>query len=111
MSGNPDSFGESSLKTMLLEVAGIPRNFSFDTAIEANTFLTMKWHPYTLQFSASSSTTTISFINTMGTVYTGPAIDNVSVSEVPGPLTAFGVIGAFGWSRRLRQRLRIVQIK
>jgi choice-of-anchor C domain-containing protein len=111
LSGNPDLFGEPSLKTVLLEVAGVSQAFSFDTASEGNTFLDMKWYPYTLQFAASSPTTTISFINTMGTVYTGPAIDNVSVSEVPGPLTALGTIAAFGWSRRLRQRISIGRIK
>ena len=33
-------------------------------------------------------------------------INNLSVQEVPGPLPVFGVAAAFGWSRRLRSKLR-----
>ena len=32
-------------------------------------------------------------------------INNLEVEEVPGPLPALGVLGAFGWSRKLRAKL------
>ena len=32
-------------------------------------------------------------------------LNNLEVEEVPGPLPALGVLGAFGWSRKLRAKL------
>jgi choice-of-anchor C domain-containing protein len=85
MSGNPEHNFDPSLKTMRVQVDGESQNFSYDTLAMGNSGADMKWQRHSIQFVASSDTTSLSFLNTMGVVYEGPALDNVAVTPAAQP--------------------------
>lgn len=108
MSGNPDHLYDSSLKTMQVQIAGLTQDFTFDTAIVGNNLSDMKWQFHSFQFVAISDSTTLAFINTMGTVREGPALDNVAVTLVPEPspllMLCLCGIGLFSLTKRRAAR-------
>ena len=56
----------------------------------------MGWTLHSLDFTASGSTSTLSFVSTTGTAY-GAALDNVSVTAVPEASTwAMMILGFLG---------------
>ena len=97
LSGNPDPDGiseEPPLKTMELSIADETFKFSYDIDIEGNTLSDMKWRQESVVFSATSTSTNIQFVNTMGDVREGPVIDNVSLDEftLTGDVNCDGVV-------------------
>jgi hypothetical protein len=71
----------------------------------------LNWQSYSSVFQATSSTSTLSFVNTAGGANGGLFIDNISVAAVPEPATwammllGFGLIGA--GMRRRKTNLRV----
>lgn len=83
MAGNPDpNFGEPTLKTMDVQVDGAVHSYEFDVAVEGSSGSDMRWRYHEIEFVAGETPTVIDFINTMGVVYTGPTLDDVSVRTV-----------------------------
>jgi choice-of-anchor C domain-containing protein len=83
LSGNPDDFGEPSLKSLRVTAAGQSADFSYDTAVEGNTAADMRWKSFEFVFTATGATTTLEFVSTLPVQFTGPALDNVSVELAP----------------------------
>jgi hypothetical protein len=89
--------------TVDLQIDSGPRESFFNPA-EPTTSL--DWKLFTKTFTATNSTTTLTFFNGNKTLNLLGALDNVSVTAVPGPLPLLGVGSAFLWSRRLRKRIK-----
>jgi hypothetical protein len=113
MAGNPA--GDPALKTLDLRAYYNGLNFfidhqefSFSTA--GKSLAAMGWEPHTFYFTAPSDNATLLFGSLIGGAY-GPAIDNVSVTQVsavpePGTILLLGisVVGLAGLaSRRFRK--------
>jgi choice-of-anchor C domain-containing protein len=108
LSGNPSRPSEPTNKTLSVSAAGQSTSFSFDIAAEQNTTTNMKWKECNFSFTANSTSTTLSINATMGgNCYTGPVVDNVSVSPVPEPSTfallAVAAVGLLAYARRKRR--------
>lgn len=59
------------------------------------------------QFFASSASESLSFAaGSYPGSYPGWVLDNVSVTQVPGPLPLLGAAAAFAWTRKLRRRIK-----
>ncbi len=116
ISGNPDDpAANSNIKTVFVSATGTPGTiFTFDTTgiIHGN----MNWTSEALSFTATGTSTTISFDSRTNGWY-GPALDNVSVDTVgkggatpvptPSALSAgglsLGTIGAISFLRKKRR--------
>ena len=84
----------TGLPTSATSVGGAGTTVSFTPSLTSQTF--------TQSFSATPSGALV--VNSLGTIYSitpGPA------SEVPGPLPILGAGAAFGFSRRLRHRIKV----
>lgn len=83
MSGNPD--GSPMVKTMTVSANGaMSQNYSYDISV-GNTRGVMLWASNTYTFTATSNNTTLTFASTTDTAF-GPALDNVSITNVSGNL-------------------------
>jgi choice-of-anchor C domain-containing protein len=109
-SRNPD--GGDDLRTGIVSFGGVDMPFAYSSA---NSLSDMMWAPYSFNFLATGSSTSLSFAadGSAGCCY-GPALDNVSLdAAVPEPATwammllGFGAIG-FGMRRR-RKSLALTQ--
>ena len=80
---------------MRVSAAGDSEVFTFNRTGKST--LNMGWETNTWMFSATGSSTTLSFISNIGGPY-GPTLDNVSVTTVPEPLPILvaGMAVAFG---------------
>jgi hypothetical protein len=89
-------FGGSPPNALSLEVGSlsVPLNLSASNI----------WSSFSGTFTATGSSTPLTFsfktINGSGTL----GLDTVVVTEVPGPLPLLGATAAFGYSRKLRKR-------
>jgi len=82
LAGNPDDPG---VKTLHVSAPGMTNTpYVFDST--GNTTASMGWVTYSVPFTATSTTSTISF-TTPDTSGYGPALDNVDVNVVPEPST------------------------
>ena len=76
LAGNP--FCTQGVKTLVVQVAGVKRNFSFDTT--GRTGSTMGWQSETVPFTATRDRTMLRFTSTTDpNSQCGPEIDNVKV--------------------------------
>ena len=83
LSGNPA--GGPALKAVRVSATGAtPQDYTYDTAVEANSLVDMKWATHAYSFVASDATTTLSFASLIGGAY-GPALDNVVITETLPP--------------------------
>ena len=81
LSGNPE--GPPRVKTLIVTAGPVARTFTFDTA--GHTRRSMGWRTVSLDFTATSSATTIGFARTDGSPrsgWWGPAVDDVSVTPL-----------------------------
>jgi choice-of-anchor C domain-containing protein len=93
LAGNPD--GPPEPKTLNVSVNNTPgtlQSYSFDAT--NSTHAAMGWTPESFLFTATSTTTALSFTSTVGPVNGwpagspwGPALDNVHANLVPAPST------------------------
>jgi PEP-CTERM motif len=62
----------------------------------------INWLEESFAFTADSTTTRLSFVDTSGSDDNASFLDNVSVSEVPEPMTllSLGLIALLVWRRR-----------
>jgi hypothetical protein len=78
----------------------------FDIALNGIGNTNTVWTPFSRRFTATSSTTSLVFTGTGASDSVGALIDNVTLIEVPAPLPLLGIGAAFGWSRKLRNRIK-----
>ena len=102
LAGNPD--GGPFLKQVVVDVnAAQSRTFDFTTG--ATSRAAMGWIGQTYRFTATSTTSVLSFTSLANTP-SGPALDNVAISAVPEAATwamliaGFGMVGAAARRRR-----------
>jgi choice-of-anchor C domain-containing protein len=109
LAGNPD--GAPVVKLAIADATGLPgAAYLFDTTGKTKT--NMGWTQLTYDFTADSTSTTLTFSNSNQTGFKTPygaALDNISISAVPEPATwavmliGFGGLGAAMRSRRSRR--------
>lgn len=95
LSGNPGSSfpAEPTRKTVRVRIDTLTNEFSFDTAVEQNSFADMKWRQKQLAWLATTNLATISIVNTARTNFTGPVIDSIVFSECEAPLLSVATTG------------------
>ena len=83
MSGNPYPNGPTT-KTMTVQATGgAVQSYSYDILANGTTLTDMHWVDMGYTFTASGSSTTLTFASTTaGTSYAGPALDNVTVTAI-----------------------------
>jgi choice-of-anchor C domain-containing protein len=102
LAGNPD--GGPAAKVAITSATGGPVQSDTFTVSGSDSRASMGWQAYTYNFTAASTSTTLSFASATGTAY-GPALDNVSVLGVPEPATwAMMLMGFGGLGAVLRHR-------
>jgi choice-of-anchor C domain-containing protein len=81
LAGNPD--GLPDLKQVFVQSGSASSAFTFDATSTSRP--AMGWVYESLLFTASASSTTLSFLSQTSGAFYGPAIDDVSVTAVPEP--------------------------
>jgi choice-of-anchor C domain-containing protein len=88
MSGNPDD-GRGVYTLSAVATGNAPVSYNYDTTAAGNTSGMsgdMKWQTMTYEFTATGSSTTLTFSDITSPVvnnaYDGPALDNVTLTEV-----------------------------
>jgi choice-of-anchor C domain-containing protein len=102
MAGNPD--GPPTSDDLAAQIAGFPVHFfSFNEAGASRA--NMNWQYFSFQFTATSTSSQLSFFSTTQSQFYGPALDDVTVSAVPEPatLTLVGLGIAAGLRRRMKR--------
>lgn len=106
LSGNPD--GPPVIKLADVQATDNPlASYAFDRT--GNSRPNMLWKPYIYKFTATGTSTTLTFTGGSGTAF-GAALDNVSVAAVPEPATWAMMILGFGFAgfaMRRRQAVRV----
>jgi choice-of-anchor C domain-containing protein len=91
LSGNPDTNSAANLtspsnKTLIVSADGSQtQTFSYDTATAGNTRDVMKYATQTYTFTATDSSTTLTFMSTTPGAF-GPVLDNVSITQTTFPV-------------------------
>ena len=110
LAGNTD--GSPTIKEMRVSAGGNSADFSFD--ITGKSRSNMGWVSKSWGFTATGTTTTLSFLNLADTAY-GPALDNVSVialsppptpTSIPEPSSMLGLLslGVLGIGSALKRQ-------
>ena len=107
LAAHPDRRGSIN-KSMRVSAAGDSEVFTFNRTGKST--LNMGWETNTWMFSATGSSTTLSFISNIGGPY-GPTLDNVSVTTVPEPLTILGAGMAVAFGTGLKKTLSKIKKK
>ncbi len=107
LAAHPDRRGSIN-KSMRVSAAGDSEVFTFNRTGKST--LNMGWETNTWMFSATGSSTTLSFISNIGGPY-GPTLDNVSVTTVPEPLTILGAGMAVAFGTGLKKTLSKINKK
>lgn len=118
LSGNPSDthpdFPESydPIKRMRVQAAGQFGDFSYDIVANGNASNNMRWQTQQFMFQATGTSTTLELFSTMPVRFTGPAIDNVTLTAVPEPnatsMAAVGltfILSGYALRRKLRTKL------
>ena len=109
LAGNPEE--NPTIKEMRVSAGGSSADFSFD--ITGNSNSNMGWVSKSWDFTATGTTTTLSFLSLVDTGF-GPALDNVSVvalsspppSPIPEPSSMLGLLslGVLGIGSALKRQ-------
>ena len=81
LSGNPDN---RAAKTVSLQIGGVTHSFFYDPAAKANQRNNMKYEEMEVTFTATGTTTLISFIGNNANGAWGASIDNVRMFLLNG---------------------------
>jgi choice-of-anchor C domain-containing protein len=105
MAGNPAR--DPIIKNMRVSAGGNSADFSFD--ITGKSFTNMGWVSNSWDFTATGTTTTLSFLSLANNTNAGPALDNVSVevlSSTPEPSSVLGLLslGILGLGFTLKRK-------
>ncbi|MGH7175386.1 MAG: choice-of-anchor C family protein [Minisyncoccia bacterium] len=90
LSGNPDnstdpSFASPTTKVVTADATGAsPQSYSYDTVAQGNSTSDMKWQTESYTFVATGTSTTLSFASQIPGA-SGPALDNVAITETATP--------------------------
>jgi hypothetical protein len=102
-SGNPDPAfaNEPSNKRFKVIIGPVTYDFSYDIAVEQNSFANMKWKRGSIPFTGAAHR--IKFICETPGIQAGPVIDSVTIDragppETPISLTYTGVPGELSWN-------------
>ncbi|MCF7702113.1 choice-of-anchor C family protein [Loktanella sp. M215] len=112
MSGNPA--GQPTEKKMDVTLANpaTTERYGYNIQTSANTLTDMKWQEFVLKFTATSTSSLLTFAAGNGgggaACCYGPALDNVSIAAVPLPASGLLLFGAFGGIAALRRRRKLV---
>jgi choice-of-anchor C domain-containing protein len=101
LAGNLD--GAPATKSVQVTSGGASQLFTFTIPPGASR-ADMGWAYHSLLFTATSGSTTLSFLSDTAGAFYGPALDDVSVTTVPEPATLSLV--ALGLAAGVRNRLR-----
>ncbi len=104
MSANPD--GGSTVRTMDVTFGSTTQQASYDTSVFSPTTANMNWQFNVMTFTATGTSTTLSFLSTENSAF-GPALDDVQLNEIPEPasLLLFGLgLGGLGLWRRAQKK-------
>jgi len=77
LAGNPA--GPPAVKTLEVDAGGTATSYNFD--VTGHTLADMGWQQETFSFTATGTSTTLTFTSLDNTFY-GPALDNVAVTDV-----------------------------
>ena len=103
LAGNPD--GDPTTKTLNVSAGASIQGFTFSTI--GATHADMNWEPRSFLFTATGTSSTLTFQSTTPGAFYGPAIDNVTVSA-PEPMTlALLGSGMLGVAIRRRVSARV----
>ena len=83
LAGNPD--GDPTTKTLNVSAGAALQGYSFSTI--GATRPDMNWDYRSFLFTATGTSSTLTFQSTTPGAYYGPAIDDVSITAVPEPMT------------------------
>ncbi len=86
-------------------------NTIFSLAADGSSLSNTNWTLYTYTYTPSTSSANLVFTGTGTSDTFGAFVDNVSYSQVPGPLPLMGAGVAFGLSRKLRRRITAASLR
>jgi choice-of-anchor C domain-containing protein len=115
LSANPDHLDSQPDSRQLKATAGAFSDFfNYSFNVPPNSHGNMNWASYFLDFTATSTTTVLSFNSTSGqNCCFGPALDNVAVTAVPEASTwammilGFAGVGFIAYRRKSRPAVRL----
>lgn len=101
LSGNPD--GPPPVKTLNVQATGgSSQDYTFATA--GHSKASMGWSTHKYVFTATSTSTTLTFSNASISTAYGPALDHVSITAVPEPASWALMIGGFAFAGAAMRR-------
>lgn len=108
LSGNPEGPPATKQLDVTLSDPATTENYTYNIQTAGNTLSDMRWVNYVLSFTATSTSSILSFAAANGggggACCYGPALDNVQISAVPVPAAGFLLVGALGGLAALRRR-------
>ena len=102
LAGNPDNNANDTVKVALVDAGGPVDNFVFNTTGQSSPNIV--WSTASFEFTASATSTTLTFSGDPADNEYGAAIDNVSIAAVPSPAAAGGGMAMLAMTVLRRRR-------